>query len=228
MKHIHKTNPPASLENWRSNTVDPNRRYEDLPPDIKENLLSKLLSEQGFLCGYTGERVSPDNSHIEHINPQSKCNVGLPDDDTNYTNMIAAHPKPGVSCKFGAVKKGDWYEPEKFVSPLHGGCESRFRFKLDGTVKPTKSDDVAAEETIAILQLNDGDLKGRRRAIIDQYIFGIQPVKLHKGRFRRPDPALSKKQLQVLKQTACTPDAQGKLKPFCFVLVQACDQLLKG
>ena len=32
-------------------------------------------------------------------------------------------------------RKGNWYDPDLFVSPLHPDCESRFRFYDDGRFK---------------------------------------------------------------------------------------------
>ena len=69
MRRIRKTHPPASLRQWiNTNKTLPNFNYDALPGAVKNDLKERLLSEQGFLCAYTGLGIE-DNSHIEHLKP---------------------------------------------------------------------------------------------------------------------------------------------------------------
>jgi hypothetical protein len=108
MRRIRKTNPPASLRNWiDANRQLPNFNYDALPTGVKADLKEQLLAEQGFLCAYTGRGVADDDSHIEHLKPQNKCESG---EDVNYRNLVACFPVDGgdVSYGYGAPVKGGW------------------------------------------------------------------------------------------------------------------------
>ena len=54
------------------------------------------------------------------------------------------------------------------MRPLDDDCESRFRFLPDGSVVPTIADDVAAQETIKNLALDNPELKDLRTYAYDE------------------------------------------------------------
>ncbi|WP_421656484.1 retron system putative HNH endonuclease [Leptothermofonsia sp. ETS-13] len=87
MRQIHKSQEPASLTNWKAlqrNT--PNFYYNYLQNPAKRELHQVLLQEQGYLCCYCEMRVSQQNSHIEHLKPQSECSS---EETVEYINLLA-------------------------------------------------------------------------------------------------------------------------------------------
>jgi uncharacterized protein (TIGR02646 family) len=150
----------------------------------KGAVLNGLLAEQGFLCAYTLLKVSAAKAHVEHLKPQASCTNG---EDVAWNNMVACFPQPGAEHPgFGAVQKGSWWEEAEFVSPLAVNCESRFRYKNDGSIQIAVATDGAAKTTIEKLKLDCDLLKEvRKRAIME--------AGLHK-RAPRPINSISKVQ----------------------------------
>lgn len=227
MKYIRKSGTPSELIQWLK--TPPNEEtgevndlsYEAMRDDpiVYPAILSSLLEEQGFLCGYTGLRIDVDKAHIEHLKPQSlsKKNreAGIDDtDDVSYQNMVAAFPKQG-RCDFGAFVKDDWYDEREFISPLDEACERRIKFTFSGKVKPVNENDTGAETTIKKLNLNNDLLVNYRKQAIKVALF-------HKNKPK------SKGQLQTIERSYCErPSPTEKFKAFCFVIQHAASQLVK-
>jgi uncharacterized protein (TIGR02646 family) len=83
MRYIEKTNSPNFFEQEKQNLID-DSAWENL--HCKHELRSYLIEEQKRLCAYCERRIGDDNSHIEHIYPQSD-NVTL---RFEYNNLIAS------------------------------------------------------------------------------------------------------------------------------------------
>lgn len=165
MKKIAKQAQPTELQQWRSNNagVPENLKYGcgGFP---KEVVLNALLVEQGFLCAYTLLKISAAKAHIEHVKPQTQCQNG---EDVAWDNMVACFPEPGGPHPgYGAVQKDSWWEGSEFVSPLAGNCESRFKYKNDGSIEVAVANDTAAKTTIEKLKLDCGRLKEARKTAI--------------------------------------------------------------
>ena len=211
MRRIIKGNPPPEFTRWLAENEELNCRYEDIPSDVRSGMKERMIQEQGGLCGYTGMRITATDSHIEHLKPQSRCREEGGSEDIAWDNMIAAHPRPNAQAPYGAQTKADWYEPEKFVSPLSAGCEQRFRFRrVTGKIEATNPDDEAAKETIKQLKLDHSALTDLRLAAIEGALEGI-----------------SQRQLEELRERIEERSKQGLLRPFCFVLKQACEEELR-
>ena len=174
MKFIVKADEPERLLEWKQN----NAEFDDVHYDVyqfpKPEVKKSLLCEQGFICAYTMLRVSSDSSHIEHIKPRTVSKNEIPPnyaETVEYQNLFACYPKTGVSgqpcCPFGAELRGSWWEPELFILPLDKTCEDRFRFLPDGSVEPTDTNDLAAQNTIERLGLDSPELKQLRVAAFD-------------------------------------------------------------
>ena len=90
MKYIQKGKEPQIFSEWkakqRSLGVNYNN-YKDFRNPEKDSVHSSLLSEQGYICCYCCMRVEQSNSHIEHLDPQSKTDAEL---SVEYTNMLAS------------------------------------------------------------------------------------------------------------------------------------------
>jgi uncharacterized protein (TIGR02646 family) len=165
MKKIVKQAQPTELQQWRADNAG-------LPENLKYGcggfpkgaVLNGLLTEQGFLCAYTLLKVSVDKAHVEHLKPQASCTNG---EDVVWNNMVACFPQPGAEHPgFGAVQKGSWWEEAEFVSPLAVNCESRFRYKGDGSIEAAMEGDSAALTTIDKLRLDCERLCEARKSAI--------------------------------------------------------------
>lgn len=158
MRTIHKQgNEPNELEQRRNSSTP--FGWEELNDDLdlKEETMDALLSEQGFLCAYTGVRIEQRNAHIEHLKPRSHDWNG--DTDVRYDNMVACYPKEG-GCPFGAMYKGNWPSPEEwgtFITPLEDRCEHCFHFSnrsmvASGSTSPNCSRMRSSRSTSASVQ----------------------------------------------------------------------------
>lgn len=219
MKRIRKTHPPKEFLEWLQDNEGLDCSYDALQGKEAHTVLKDhLLREQGYLCAYTGVRISGEESHIEHIKPQSICRtVSNPEksylEDVEYRNMVACFPRDGgdISHGYGAPMKGGWWNETQFVSPCQEDCERRFVYKWKGKVSPTQENDTAAETTIEVLRLNATGLRDRRyRAIVG--FFGFSS--------KRKTKALTQRQARALLEAIDCPDSAGKLREFCFVFEQ--------
>jgi uncharacterized protein (TIGR02646 family) len=102
MRKIDKAPEPISLTDFKSNY--PNLKYSDLRFEhgqVRIDIRSASLKEQFHLCGYCCNKIDEDNSHNEHLIPQSSgagSNITL-----DFDNII-------VSCESHihcGHKKGD-------------------------------------------------------------------------------------------------------------------------
>jgi len=222
MKRITKSRPPAQLSSWLKKQNGKDCDYSRLQGDDRKAVLEKLISDQGWICCYTGLRITADSSHIEHLYPQTLCRK---DDglrslhgakrDVDYKNLLAAHPQPNKSCDFGAVYRGSWWDEILFVHPLRADCESQFRYNLNGGIDSADGKkDGAAEVTINKLNLRDGYLVAQRAAAIDEFLFD-------------DNEPLPPTQIERLASRIMEKDGTGKHRAFCFVLKQASIELLK-
>src|SRR5690242_1637435 len=102
MKYIVKQAQPRELIAWvraKSRNADAKQiswTSDDMPADVRKAVKQSLVQEQGGLCCYTGQRIKPETSHIEHMKPQAIC-VGH--EDTDYENLLAAHPAADAKAR---------------------------------------------------------------------------------------------------------------------------------
>lgn len=217
MKHIKKTSTPQLLIAWtRTKAENKDSQslhwdYEDMPAGVRHAVKESLLREQGGLCCYTGRKISPTSSHIEHLKPQSCC---INHEDTDYSNLLAAYPAPnGVSeCEYGAHARKNWFDLLLFVHPLRVDCEHRFRYKTNGKIDPTNPSDHGAQETIRRLCLDHPKLKEMRETAIQEALF---------------EKPLTQVQAQRLMANIDQRDGNGNFRAFCFAIKQACEKYLK-
>ncbi|MGL4498126.1 MAG: retron system putative HNH endonuclease [Planktothrix sp.] len=227
MKRIRKTHPPKEFLDWRQDQI--NKRlectYTVLQGEPHRVLKNYLLREQGFICAYTGVSISQEDSHIEHIKPQTVCKE-IPNpgksylEDVEYRNMLACFPQDGAdkSHGYGAPIKGGWWNEELFISPCQEDCEKRFIYGWRGKVSPAQENDNAANKTIDILGLNAKRLQARRyRAIVGFFGFSRK----HKTK------ELSKQDAKRLLTMIDKPNSEGKLREFCFVFEQLLPKYIK-
>jgi uncharacterized protein (TIGR02646 family) len=219
VKYIQKAGCPRVYSQWCATVAGTNKAdWREVPPGPKDALLSALIQEQGALCAYTMKRVEVDSAHVEHIKPQSRCRVDRPESDLNYNNLVACFPRENMGGKYryGAQKKGDWWEDagKEFVSPLHPSCEKRFRFDLSGNISAVngRSDGL---KTIAVLGLDHPSLIDERKRAVEEFVYG--PV---------GSEPLSQGNTLRAQQSVCMRDRHGQFRQFCDAIRDALEEHL--
>jgi len=169
MKHIIKCSEPQAFSDWKDQANEywqPD--YGDLSGAPKEAVKEALMKEQGYLCCYCERRLTDEDSHIEHLRPQSDPAV----DPLDFANMLCScqkQLKKGEPRHCGNLKD-DWYDAALLISPLDSDCASRFAFTGNGAIKPSLMMDTSATETIKRLGLNIAKLNALRVSAIEPFL----------------------------------------------------------
>jgi uncharacterized protein (TIGR02646 family) len=216
MKYVKKGGSPQKYSAWCRSVAGTNKeRYDEVPGDIKKIVLAALANHQGEICAYTMRRIAAKTSHVEHVKPESVCRLEQRGSDLDFTNMVACFPRDGMpsSCRYGAQKKDNWWNPALFVSPLSAACEKRFLFARDGAISAV-ANSKAAINTIEVLGLDNESLTEDRRRAIEVFLYGDGS-----------DP-LSKAKASRLRSEVCSK-SDGRYMEFCVALRDALDDYLK-
>ncbi|NLL84099.1 MAG: TIGR02646 family protein [Lentisphaerae bacterium] len=169
MKHINKSKEPDEFEKWKALANEEWQPcYSNLDGKTKRHLKDSLMREQGYICCYCERRLIENDSHIEHLRPQSD----YPDESLNYSNLLCSCLRDGrkgepIHC---GHSKGDWFDETLLVSPLDPSCESRFAYGSDGTIGSADPHDKGVAETIARLGLNIPKLNEMRANAIAPFL----------------------------------------------------------
>lgn len=223
MKHIHKGQEPQALTQWkrkkRKKRKNPKGNYDDLKKSERRAIRESCVSEQYYLCAYCCGAIdgTEENSHNEHIQPQSKH----PNLSLDYKNIVA-------SCNKSHCGKA---KENKIIplTPLMSECETELSFKINGEVEG-KTD--RAKTTIDVLQLgNRGLIERRKRRIEDMIkdmikdmIDDMTDYKVSaKGNkvkiIKNQDPEILELWLELWIEDLKKPDTNKKLNTFSPVLV---------
>jgi uncharacterized protein (TIGR02646 family) len=159
MRHIVKGDSLFELEDFKRK--NPHKRYKDLKLDVKSRIKTSLLNEQEHLCCYCEKKIDTENSHIEHIKPQSK----FPTESLDYDNLLASCNGNNKSESCGH-KKDDWYCENTFIHPLKPKCLKNFQFLPNGEMIGKTE---FGKTTVQQLGLNCKNLQARRRGILTAY-----------------------------------------------------------
>jgi uncharacterized protein (TIGR02646 family) len=169
MKFIEKGREPREFTAWKALANDNwQPSYDLLSGNEKRVLKNALITEQGFVCCYCERRLADADSHIEHLRPQSIAEV----DALDFTNMLCScqnNLRSGEPRHCGNLK-GDWYDDDLLVSPLDPNCEARFVFLANGEIRPARSGDKGASESISRLGLGIPKLNDLRRNAIEPFL----------------------------------------------------------
>lgn len=140
MKLIVKQKPTSLHHKLIDFKRDINCKYENLTKELKAELLSALLNEQGFICAYCMQKINDTNAQIEHVIGQNYTdkdgnNIGE-ENQLNYDNLIAVCQ--GKSCEKGEHcdsnrSKFQKYRP-LFVSPLKNRIMPNIKFTEKGLI----------------------------------------------------------------------------------------------
>ncbi len=162
MIFVQKDKEPDEIVAWKKKFKNKYKRkphYEDIKSEPeKQQLKAALISEQKYLCCYCCNRISDNNSHIEHFVPQSADN----DLSLEYSNLHASCQGENSDMKHCGHAKGNEYDETLLISPLDVNCEKRFSYSVNGKIEPTDMLDEGAKYTIEVLALNDERLKKAR------------------------------------------------------------------
>lgn len=171
MKHIVKNQNTPAFDDWRASANEnwqPTYGRGGLRGVEKKEVKDSLMREQGYICCYCERRLTDDDSHIEHFNPQSNNTV----DPLEYTNMLC-------SCQDQLNKgeprhcgnsKDNWFNEDLLISPLDSNCEGRFSYTADGKIHPVNEFDDAAIKTIEKLKLDIELLNDLRNKAIEPFL----------------------------------------------------------
>jgi uncharacterized protein (TIGR02646 family) len=203
MKYIKKGKEPQNFSDWKAKQKSLGVNYADyeyLQNPERAAVHISLLSEQGYICCYCCKRVEQNNSHIEHLDPQSKTDAEL---SVDYTNMLAScgrdtHKPEYRWPEYCGNKKGDLAIA---VSPLKSNSEEFFSYSSTGEILPTTNnldEEKDAEITIKVLGLNHYDLTQGR----------IQALEALKG-------MTTQEEAELLAEVCQQMDVQGRYQPFC-------------
>lgn len=171
MRYIEKTDEPAEFAAWkrsgeRLGNPDWTPSYDLLRNPEKSSVKRSLMAEQRGVCCYCERPITDDESHIEHIDPQSSVTGRARTID--YDNILCSclreeSPRMPFTCGHA---RGDWYG-SGYISPLEPDCASHFAYRDDGSIRPAHADDYRAAETITRLRLEDPILKAMRKGALD-------------------------------------------------------------
>jgi uncharacterized protein (TIGR02646 family) len=213
VKYIRKTTEPEVLANFKAQAnEDWQPSYELLRGEDKKQFHQHLITEQGHICCYCGERIIRADSHIEHFQPQTE----YPHLELDYFNLLAScqqkiQPKEPRHCGMG---KGDWFDDKLLVSPLIADCGEFFEYTVDGQILPTREPEKAerATETIERLSLNIPKLQATRAGAIEGiYGEGLELI-------------LSEDEIDKLIHYYSQTDNEGYYQPYCQTILYMLNQ----
>jgi uncharacterized protein (TIGR02646 family) len=178
LKEIFKLKEPKSLTEYRNSISKEDLKNIDLYNDMpnkdryncnihKNNLRRYLLEEQGYICCYCMDRITCNNSKIEHFKPQTQYR----ENQLDYENLfVACLGEEGEKNNF---QHCDTYKGEKVLNYINllSKIESKVNYKKDKLGIVISSNDVNIDNDInKTLNLNIDVLKTNRKQTYNQVI----------------------------------------------------------
>ena len=160
MKQIVKNQEPPQFLNWKGQGRD--QIWRQVTRRVKQVVHDALMDEQGHICCYCESRVTRCNSHVEHFRPRSRFHHL----ELDYGNLHCSCQRElsrGVPRHCGH-KKDNWFDAILLISPQWQNCDKRFKFNVNGEIRPRNPGDLAAKETNKRLGLDLPSLNARRAA----------------------------------------------------------------
>lgn len=195
MKFIEKQRHSLGYRRLLELQKIPDSTYDDVSNNvskgdfIRNEVLTSLLEEQGYLCAYCMQKISLSNATIEHIIGQNyvKGSIELgKQNQINYDNFLAVCE--GKSCKgnLHCDKSRANYQKERslFANPLENRIMKNVKFNSKGLIYYKDFIEIETIETLnnhadldedsnirydihKVLNLNCQNLKARREAMIN-------------------------------------------------------------
>lgn len=189
MRRVRKAQEPAAFRNWRDQIrprgfIPP---WNDFPNPARGSVRAQLSADQAEICCYCCASIANGNFHIEHFRPRQTFERFT----YQWRNLLASCESWQQSSLDGAIvetqlhcgkAKANWFEEGVTVDPQKAGVELLFRFRLDGTIFPSKtlrSRYAKIERTINELRLNAPSLIARRANLLAQA--GLDATKMSRN-----------------------------------------------
>lgn len=143
---IKKNRIPSSLVEYKRTT---NASFDNLPKEVKKELRTSLLKEQGYICAYCMRKLEDDSSKvkIEHYVARNEEN------ELDYKNLLAVcKGNEGASFELQTcdTRKGN---EEIKINPQKNGDILTISYTSNGEIKSSNSD--YQKDFDEILNLND-------------------------------------------------------------------------
>ena len=216
MKFIVKGQEPTTFRDWKAEANENwTPCYDNLQAPQKPILHQSLLQEQGFICCYCNNRIEVQDSHIEHLVPQSQNIQGS---DVDYNNMLASCGRSGASVYQGHSErtcgehKGESTIP---ITPEQHDCELKFSYGSNGSISSATPNDNDAQQTIRILNLDCDKLNRNRKDAIDGIIFVD----------RQTGELISDAERIIILQRILDQDIEGRFIANCITIKQVLEGL---
>ncbi len=218
MRFIDKSQEPQTLNNLKNIRYTKFKpQFDNLPPAVIADIMRTLLYDQGFLCCYTLDEITPETAILIHFNPIEH----FPDQELDYSNMFLALRQPEKlppQYQVGYMAKRDTIIPD-YISDRR--CAGYFRYNTLGEIIPAgtfrtvkKCRDnfrkLSPEQqtlfcTIEVLNLNAERLKQQRKAIMQEVLTLARKV--------------SKSQIAKITKKLEERDQQGRFRRFNEVMI---------
>ncbi len=171
MRGSHAKTAPKALTDWLA-LESPNWQPSyPFPNDIRQPVVTVLLTAQRGLCVYCGRRLNVENPgrfyHIEHFRPRSTYRH-LAVDLHNIVLSCGPEDDERIPTETCGNAKEDWFDEGNHIEPVYPDCTNRFRFLLTGEITVALEPDEAARTMICVLNLNHRELKKDRKDILDR------------------------------------------------------------
>jgi uncharacterized protein (TIGR02646 family) len=215
MRFIEKKQPPESLIKAQKE----NSLYDDLFLETKNEIRESLLEEQGYICCYCMKEIDEHTMKIEHYQSQpDSSHLQL-----DFKNMLGACT--GVIKEKGKTKLTEHCDSAKGSEKLEllDPTESKKlhfikELKYTKTGKVFSNNPKVQNEIDKILNLNVEYLKRRRASIMAETVNEII-INEKKGKIS--------KSFLTNKIEKTNTKKEGKLFPFCQVIIYRLEQKLK-
>ena len=172
MRGSAKGGEPAELSDWKKSEracagLEP--RYDALSGDARKGLQRALFFEQTGQCVYCGRGIRLEDRggfHVEHFRPSARW----PELELAYENLFLScesdRRRQDPSSGTCGHRKDDWFDEACYVAPApEEECQQRFAFGSNGRIRGDGTP--AAEEMIAVLNLNHPELVADRSQLIE-------------------------------------------------------------
>lgn len=180
MKRIIKRKSPEWFETWKDDFERENHRKahynHDFSTDDEEGgvrrikLRKALIEEQGNICCYCMNRITVNDSHIEHFWPKDEFG----EMDLDYENLLAScngETSLLAEDEHCGHRKNNWWRKD-MISPVRSEVENLFKYLPDGRIQSSDRKSNIAGEMIHNFGLDSYHLeRNRRQAIENSEVF---------------------------------------------------------
>lgn len=210
MRNIRKTSEPLKLIRYRAS---PDAEWDGIFTEVLESIREQLLGEQGRLCAYCMQRISPNTMKTEHW----MCRARFPEESLNYHNMLGVcfgnegQPRSQQTCDTRKADRDLRFNP---ANPDHD-VEQHIRYSRNGEI--FSDDEEFDDEINTVLNLNQHRLKTNRE--------GVQNAVT--SYFRKRGNAVTAGDIRRQIRAWSESDRTGKLREYCGVAVYRLNKELK-